>query len=108
MMITGSPLAPVGGGTPWALCGASDGTTPSCQNAGLPGAEQYFLRAITLNDSVGVTLSQQPQCDIVFGAGNCQAPPGRATVEGFHLYGAESTANGASDYTTTVTWTVVP
>lgn len=109
IMITGSPLSPVGGGTAWALCGGSDTTTPTCQNAGKPGADQYDLEEFNRAGIPGVFLSAQPQCDLLVQAGRgCQAAPGQRIEELLQLNGPQSTVNGASAYSTTVTWTAVP
>jgi hypothetical protein len=108
IMITGSSFSPLGGGTPWLLCGATDGTTPSCQNQGQPGAEQFKLQPFDIVANPGVFLSAQAQCDVLFQAGaGCIAAPGQLTRESLLLTGPQSTANGASDYSTTVTWTAV-
>jgi hypothetical protein len=114
MMVTGGPMSPVGGGTSWVLCGSSDGIAPICSGASRPGiksvppgAEQYSLATTT--PTGGVLLSTQPQCDRAFGSGGtCAAAPGQSSTENLLLLGPESTGNGASNYTTIVTWTVTP
>lgn len=109
MMVSGAPMAPVGGGAAWALCGASDGAAASCSNAGNPGADQYQLSLS--NVAWLVTLSTAPQCDLAFDSGftaSCAAAPGQSATETARLVGPQSTSNGASGYTTTITWTVAP
>jgi hypothetical protein len=103
-------MSPAGGGSPWALCGATDGSPPACQNAGEPGADQYNLVLTNNAARFGLALSTQPQCDVTFSGGgspSCTAAPGQSTSENLNLTGPQSTANGAASYTTTVTWTVV-
>jgi hypothetical protein len=113
LMVTGAPMVPVGSATAWALCGASDGTTPSCQRPGYPGADQYILTNINpaaLRTGLPGTLnlSDQPQCDIAFGAGRCGVSPGQSSTENVTLTGPRSTSGGAGSYITTITWTVTP
>jgi hypothetical protein len=110
MTVTGAPMSPVGGGSPWALCGATDGSAPACTSAGQPGAEQYKLVLSNNTGAFGLPLSTRPQCDVTFSgrsSPNCTAAPGQSTSENLALSGPQSTANGASSYSTTVTWTVV-
>lgn len=107
MMVTGSPMSPVGGGSAWVLCGSSDGLAPTCNNGGTPGADQYQLKVS--RPGGGERLSTQPQCDRAFGvAFSCSATPGRSSTESALLIGPQGTSNGASNYTTTITWTVTP
>jgi hypothetical protein len=109
MMVSGAAMAPVGGGTPWGLCNGSDGTTPSCNNGGRPGPDQYSLILESSGRSV-LDLSTQPQCDTPFGGltASCNAAPGQSNTQALTLFGPESTSSGASSYTTTITWTVTP
>lgn len=109
MMVNGSPMLPVGGGTPWVLCGSSDGSAARCTNAGQPGADQYNEASRNIAANVGVKMSGQPQCDTAFAtSGSCAAAPGQSATENLTVTGPQSTGNGASSYTTTVTWTVTP
>jgi hypothetical protein len=110
MMVSGAPMSPTGGGTPWVLCGATDRTTPSCNNVGQPGADQYNLALTNNIGRFGLGLSAQAQCDITFGglAPSCAAAPGQSTFENVRLTGPQSTSSGANSYTTTITWTVAP
>jgi hypothetical protein len=114
VMVSGAPMTPAGGGTEWGLCGASDGTTAACGNAGNPGADQYRLTLTNTNTFAhfALALSDQPQCDTTFGGGpapsSCGAAPGQSTAENVALIGPQSTSSGASSYITTITWTVTP
>jgi hypothetical protein len=114
MLINGAPMTPVGGGTPWALCGSTDGVAPACRNGThVPGAEQYGLQPLTILSRRPLWLSNQPTCDSGFSQGpgpggvGCVALPGDSATESVHLVGPASTADSAGSYSTTVTWTVV-
>lgn len=99
--VTGADAVPNVGNVPWTLCG---GTGPVCTGTDGPGPDQYF-------ESAGVFLTKTAQCDTDFVAGGtpCDAAGGQSVNETFGIEGpSTSTSDGASSFSTSITWTAVP
>jgi hypothetical protein len=108
--INGADAVPSGGaGTPWTLCGGSNGA-PACDgSAGAPGQDEYS----ELTTPGGQTflngyLANTPGCDINFGGSTCVAGAGQSESETFMIQGPSSSSSASSSFSTSITWTALP